>query len=221
MNIKQPSDSNKMNKNPKKSEAIWLMSFSDMSLVLMCFFVLMLSTMKPDKEKFKHVKEGFDSSNRHSSRTGIKEIEKKIREIIEEKKLKKNAVVTHSNEGLILEFKDGMMFQVGSAELKTQSLKVVRSVLSEMSKIHSDYEVKIEGHTDDVPFNGSHLENWLLSANRGFSIMQELTKLGISEKRISVTAYAHTKPKVSTENLRGRDLARARASNRRVVIRLE
>mgnify|MGYP001282664375 CR=1 FL=1 len=54
--------SEEQNQSPKtkKSEALWLMSFSDMSLVLIAFFVILVSTMSPNKNKFEFMKEGFD-----------------------------------------------------------------------------------------------------------------------------------------------------------------
>ena len=211
-------------KTPKKSESLWLMSFSDMSLVMLCFFVLMISTMKPDKDKFQHVQEGLSKEKplkESKNNKSISEIEKKLKDIIKVKKLEKVAAVDKSSAGLQLEFKDGMMFSPGSAGIKRKSLETVREVMSVISEVQSNYNITIEGHTDDLPFKGSKINNWKLSANRGFTIMQELHKSGIPEGRVSVTAFAHTRPKIPYEGLRGKELAKARASNRRVVIWLE
>ena len=210
------------NKNPKKSESLWLMSFSDMSLVMLCFFVLMISTMKPNKEKFKHVKEGFNVTSKDPKRSNdIRTIENKLKNIIKVRKLEKVAEVNKNSDGLQLEFKDGMMFTAGSSKIKSKSLETVREVMSVISGIDEDYKINIEGHTDDLPFKGSQLNNWKLSADRGFTIMQEMHKSGVSEEKISVTAYAYTKPKVPYKGLEGEELKSARSSNRRVVIWLE
>lgn len=209
------------NSNPKKSEALWLMSFSDMSLVLLCFFVLMISTMKPNKEKFKHIKEGITTEKEIKKTDSVKSIAKEIKKIIKEKKLENAASVTHDSSGLHIEFKDGLMFNGGSAGLKKKSLATVREVMKVIAKINSDYNINIEGHTDDVPFRGASFYNWELSADRGFSIMREFQRLGVPDQRLSVTAFAHTKPKVAYTDLKGIPLQRARASNRRVVIILE
>ncbi|MFK7823760.1 MAG: flagellar motor protein MotB [Oligoflexales bacterium] len=209
------------NKNPKKSEALWLMSFSDMSLVLLCFFVLMISTMKPNKEKFKHIKEGIIAEKKIKKTDSVKSIAKQLNRIIKEKKLQKTASVTHDADGLHIEFKDGMMFKAGSSGLKKKSIKTVREVMKVIAKVNSDYQINIEGHTDDVPFRGAKFYNWELSADRGFSIMKELQRMGVPAKRLSVTAYAHTRPKVPYAGLEGKPLKLARASNRRVVIWLE
>ncbi|NRA45240.1 MAG: OmpA family protein [Oligoflexales bacterium] len=209
------------NKNPKKSEALWLMSFSDMSLVLLCFFVLMLSTMKPDKEKFKHIKEGITSEKKVKKTDSVKSIARQLKKIIKKKKLENAASITHDSDGLHIEFKDGLMFNAGSAGLKKQSLATVQEVMRVIAKINSDYKINIEGHTDDVPFRGSQFHNWELSADRGFSIMKQLQRLGVPDNRLSVTAYVHTRPKVPYVGLKGKPLKLARASNRCVVIWLE
>ena len=209
------------NKNPKKSEALWLMSFSDMSLVLLCFFVLMLSTMKPNKEKFKHIKEGITSKKKIKKTDSVKSIAKQLNRIIKKKKLENTASITHDSDGLHIEFKDGLMFNAGSAGLKKQSFATVREVMKVIARINSDYKINIEGHTDDVPFRGSQFHNWELSADRGFSIMRVLQQMGVPDHRLSVTAYAHTRPKIPYKGLKGKPLKLARASNRRVVIWLE
>ena len=45
-------EQNSKPKKVQKGEALWLMSFSDMSLVLLTFFVLLISMMSPNKNKF-------------------------------------------------------------------------------------------------------------------------------------------------------------------------
>ncbi len=45
----------------KKSEALWLTSFSDLSLLLMCFFIMQLAYSNPDKRKYDNVKSAMHS----------------------------------------------------------------------------------------------------------------------------------------------------------------
>jgi chemotaxis protein MotB len=84
------------------------------------------------------------------------------------------------------------------------------------------YRLVFEGHTDDVPVRGGPFQsNWDLSAARGISLLESFKKRGIEEDRMSVLAFAHTRPKVPFEGLKGKALQKARAANRRVVIRIE
>ena len=44
---------------------------------------------------------------------------------------------------------------------------------------------------------------------------------GVAEKRMAVQAFAATRPKVNFVGLSGEELQKARAANRRVVIRIQ
>ena len=54
------SDQFNKKKEVKKSESLWLMSFSDLSLVMLCFFILLVSMMEMKKRDFDHFKQGFE-----------------------------------------------------------------------------------------------------------------------------------------------------------------
>lgn len=210
---------------PKKNkqEALWMMSFSDMSLVLLCFFVLMISTMKPDKEKLENIKDGMTAKVNVEKKDSLRTLSEKIKEVIRKKKLEKAAQVTFDADGLHIEFKDGLLFRSGSSKTNPKFRKVTGQVLSVISKMAPKYKMKIAGHTDDTPLrkNSKFKSNWELSAARGFALMRNFKKRGIKEENISVIAHAHTRPKVPYKNLKGKKLKKARAANRRVVISIE
>ena len=52
-------------------------------------------------------------------------------------------------------------------------------------------------------------------------MLNQFKKKGVSEKRLSVISYAHTRPKIAYKGKKGRKLRAARNANRRVVIRIE
>ena len=210
-------------KKVQKSEALWMMSFSDMCLVLLCFFVLMIATMKPDKEKFNHVKEGMVAETHLKKTDSMKQVSSQLKKIIQEKKLSQKAQVTYDADGLQIELKNQLVFQSGSAALNRNFDTAAREVMRLVAKLGQRYHLKVEGHTDDAPSGrrGRGDQNWELSAARGFSMMRKLQQFGVAADRLSVVAYAHTRPKVSVKGLRGKQLANARAKNRRVVIRIE
>ncbi len=218
------SPSNKPRKSVKKGEGLWLLSFSDMVLTLMCFFLLLLSTMKPNKEKFENVKDGLTHKNAAELKSeNLRSLSKRINKVIQHKKLDKAATIEYDADGLHIEFKDGILFRSGSAQSMKEYEKLVRDVMKVISEIGPKYNIVIEGHTDNVPLKKTELfpSNWELSAARGFAIMRLFHELGVPENKISVVSYAHTKPKVPFENLVGEGLKKAQAANRRVVILIE
>jgi chemotaxis protein MotB len=211
----------------RKSEALWLMTFSDLSFVLLCFFVLLLTFTKTNKERFDNVKNGLKAQateNQSPSKKPqtLSEIKQKLERVIKKKKLDSTAQVTLDNEGVAIEFKDAMLFRSGSAKPNPKFKRVVGQVLRVIAKSPKKYKVIIEGHTDDIPMRGgAYKSNWELSSARGVSMLRQLERRGLKEERMSVIAYAHTKPKVPYKGLKDqKKLREIRASNRRVVIRI-
>lgn len=207
----------------KKSEALWLMSFSDMSLVLLCFFVLMIASMKPDKDKFKHIKESMTASKESKNINSITSVTKNLTEKIKSKQLDQNVTVVLDTNGLQIDIKDQILFQPGSARLNLIASKVFQDLAKILNSLDQNYHITVEGHTDDTPLKGSSLypSNWELSASRGISVMKQLHINGINKERMSVEAFADTRPKVPINGLTGRFLMKARQTNRRVVIRVD
>lgn len=210
-------------KGAQKGEALWLMSFSDMVLTLLCFFLLLISTMKPNKDKFKNVRNGMETQHSEAKADSAAAIAGKVQKLLKDQKMADSVAMVNDADGLHMEFKDGLLFESGATLLKSRNLATIQAVLGVIAGIDRSYHIHIEGHTDDLPLQGSQGlgSNWELSAARGFTIMRHFHTLGVPESRIAVTAYAHTRPKIPYQGLRGQALARARAANRRVVIWLE
>jgi len=206
----------------KKDDGLWLMSFSDMSLILISFFILQLSFSSINQQKADVLREAVQSSKFSAKKDSLTAVSKRIENEIHRLQMDKNAKVMIDPTGVTVEFKDGLLFAVGSAENNTQFTNVVSQVMKVIASAPALYQLKIEGHTDDVPIRGAKFaSNWELSAARAISLMRLFASKGVAETRLSVQAYAHTKPKRPTVGLSGRDLDQARAANRRVVIRIE
>lgn len=108
---------------------------------------------------------------------------------------------------------DEMMFDSGSYVIKSDALPV----LSKISKIvndYKDYDILIEGHTDNVPITTTFLkDNWDLSAMRATSIARFMqTDLSVNPARITAGARSEYVPKVSNDTSIGR------STNRRTEI---
>lgn len=209
-------------KPPKKNESLWLASFSDMSLSLMCFFVLLISTMKPVKTKFENIKDGMVPERTKVKTKKLVDLAPELNKVMKKKKIDDKVTAKHDADGLKIEFKGGFMFSSGSSKGKAEFKKTLQDVMKTVFSLNRPFKLTIEGHTDDVPLRKSGINsNWELSSARGFAVMRMLHRLGVPETDISVVAYAHTKPKVPYKGLKGRELQSARAANRRVVILIE
>lgn len=104
---------------------------------------------------------------------------------------------------------DEMMFDSGSYVIKSDALPV----LSKISKIvndYSDYDILIEGHTDNVPITTTFLkDNWDLSAMRATSIARFMqTDLSVNPARITAGARSEYVPKDTNDTAEGRSVNR-------------
>lgn len=109
---------------------------------------------------------------------------------------------------------DKLLFKSGSYEVTDKA----KSVLAKVAKVVNDkpdFECMVEGHTDNVPYNGSGilLDNWDLSVKRSTAIIRVLTtQLGVKPEQLIAAGRSSYIPLVAN------DSAENKARNRRTRI---
>jgi len=104
-----------------------------------------------------------------------------------------------------------MLFSSGSNRLKTDSYELLKQISNVLAML--PYEVRVEGHTDNVPINTvKYPSNWELSAARALSVVRKFLEFGISPERFQVIGYGEFRPIATNATSTGR------AINRRVEI---
>lgn len=108
---------------------------------------------------------------------------------------------------------DNMLYKSGSYEISAKA----GETLSKIAKIitdYDDYEVLVEGNTDNVPIKRTNIRNnWDLSALRASSVVQELqNKYGVNPSRLSAAGRGEY------NTVADNDTAEGRARNRRTQI---
>jgi chemotaxis protein MotB len=108
---------------------------------------------------------------------------------------------------------DNMLYKSGSYEI----LPAAGATLSKIAKIitdYKDYEVLIEGNTDNVPIAQTNIRNnWDLSALRASSVVQALQNTySVDPKRLTAGGRGEYNP------LAGNDTEAGKAKNRRTQI---
>lgn len=117
---------------------------------------------------------------------------------------------------LTINMVDRVLFDSGRAFVKPAGLKVLKQ-MSDILKSVDDKQIRIEGHTDNVPI-GVKLQdrfptNWELSTARATSVVRYLIEKGeIDPDNISAVGYADTRPIASNDDEAGRQV------NRRIEI---
>ncbi len=201
----------------------WLVSFSDISLLLLCFFVLIFSASELKSSKSKEIYESISKSMMASEEV-LEKIEQEsllqeiiyeeISQYILEKKLNNSLTLEKVDNGLKLKAAGDILFKSASSELISEA----KLLLGEVSNILKsfNYNYSIEGHTDDISINTEkYPSNWELSSSRASSVARLFIQNNINPKQISVQGYADTKPEPYQDHL---SLSQNRAINRRVVI---
>ena len=99
-----------------------------------------------------------------------------------------------TNEGLrieLLETKESLFFQVGSAKLRPEAYTVLKQLGEKIRNFPNP--VEIEGHTDSRKYGGPNYTNWELSNDRANSARRVLQKY-LWEKQIQrVSGFADSK----------------------------
>ena len=125
------------------------------------------------------------------------QLEEKIKEYLEQNDLQDKVKVVNEDQGLLLRFQDSILFDQGSASLKSQSnviLKYISDILK--SPNFKDKFITVEGHTDNVPIrNSTYSSNWELSVARACNVVRYLIEVqGLNPTRLSAAGYSEYHP---------------------------
>ena len=217
----------------------WLATYGDLVTLLLCFFVLLYSMSTIDNQKFRKAISALNSigitgqSGNVNSNVGdsisnldiynavdvqeeMDNIYTEIKELVDTKGLSEDVKVEKIGSGVLLRFKDEVLFDTGQADLKP-NVKNTLLRLGEILRKHNK-DIRIEGHTDNVPIKTSKFEsNWELSTARAISVVRYFTEEISAEQRISpknfeVSGYGEHHPIAPNDNEQNRQ------KNRRIEI---
>ena len=90
---------------------------------------------------------------------------------------------------------DNMLYKSGSYEINDRAAETL-SKIAKIIKDYSNYDVLIEGNTDDVPISKQNIRNnWDLSCLRASSVVQALqTQYGVDPKRLTAGGRGEYNP---------------------------
>ena len=95
---------------------------------------------------------------------------------------------------------DNMLYKSGSYEINARAAQTL-SKIAKIIKDYKDYDVLIEGNTDNVPINKTNIRNnWDLSALRASSVVQALQNdYGVDPKRLTAGGRGEYNPVASND----------------------
>ncbi len=94
---------------------------------------------------------------------------------------------------------DNMLFRSGSYEVSDRAMEILGKI-AKIIKDYNNYDVLVEGNTDDVPISRPNIRNnWDLSALRASSVVQVLqNRFGVDPSRLTAGGRGEYNP-VATE----------------------
>ena len=189
------------------------LSFSDLMVLLCVFFIMLISISKIDTFPFEQIKTTLTGSSKDT----LVALANKLQTLAKGK----SVTINLDKDGIRLNLEVAALFETASAKLKPNALKRFHTLLHEINR--TKYSIDVEGHTDDRNFyfvnaDGNVETNWSLSGRRASTVVRYLMRLGFKKERLRVVGYASNKPISSIANKTGKQLAQARAQNRRVSL---
>lgn len=221
----------------------WIVTFADISMLLLVFFILLFSMSTLDIKRFTdsftsvRLALGDEDSRALTSRVGIESDEGSIiesvllqRQLIEQQRKVFAEIRTFMNrkglegiigsvfdEGIItLNVPGKVLFAPGQVELSPEGQKAMDTLL-EIFIQRKDQVINIRGYTDDVPpaKDSRFKDNWEISALRSVNVLRYLMRKGIEPSRLTATGLADLNPLYPNTSPENR------AKNRRVEFVLE
>lgn len=197
-------------------EGNWLITLSDMMMLLLTFFVMLFAITSPTDEKYMGMLRKIGDALGGKSlveRQGspIETTEKALEKFLVDNNLVRQVNLTSDSRGLVM-FADGdLFFPPGSAKLNDDIKRLLKYLAGVIQK--TKYKVVVEGHTDDTSIKSARFpSNWELSTARASAVVRYfIEQQGLEPRRFSAVGYAEHKPRYAL-------IPENRAKNRRVEI---
>lgn len=124
----------------------------------------------------------------------------------------KGLTVEHKNGKIYVSMENKLLFNSGSWAVGSEGKKAVEQLASVLAE-NTDINVLIEGHTDNVPYNGTTVsDNWDLSVKRATAIVRILENKKVNPTQITAAGRSEYVPVATNKTKEGK------AKNRRIEI---
>lgn len=226
---------------PKAGLPEWLATYGDLVTLLMCFFVLLFAFSNIDAQKFEAVMQSFQGSagilsggkslsdgpfvfngmpesqvsESPQETEKLQMLKEQVEKYLEQNNLQANVLVELDARGLLLRFKENVLFDSGKAVLKPDALKILSFLGDILNKPEfAERYIRVEGHTDNIPIRTEVFpSNWELSTGRAASVIRfYIENTELKPARFAASGYGEYYPVANNTTTEGRAL------NRRVDI---
>ena len=223
----------------RPSHERWLVSYADFITLLFAFFVVMYSAAQLDKRRAGKLATAIQTAFQqygslppkpaevgglsakgdpgilpvgNTDEEAFQHLHGQVQQALYAEIASGDVAVRETPEGLVISLREVGFFESGSAEIRASSLPAFERLANLLRE--SDYDIRIEGHTDNLPIHNSKFSsNWDLSTARATNTVRLLLmNFGFDPERLAAAGYAEFRPIASNETPEGR------AMNRRVDV---
>ncbi len=229
-----------MSEEGKIDSNAWMVTFADLVMLLLTFFVLLLTMSSMDTKKLRDLMTHFRDStgvlelsgagkiynlggfiNQYNNTESLLVVDQKhfltkiklvsnIKNML--KDLSNDITLSDDERGVALVFHGNILFDPGKKTLREEAFPALDIIADAIEECLND--ILIMGHSDNTPIKDEiYRSNWELSAYRGISVLDYfLMKKGLSPSRFTVGGSGSSRPLYPNTNQKNRSL------NRRVEI---
>ncbi len=197
----------------------WTISFSDVLVLLLIFFVMLISVSRVNSEVYEKIQKSFAGEVAPKSSLEFAMLD--IQTTLQKHGLADQVVMTKADDGIKMIIRDSLLFASGNATISAESNAKLAPILLAFRELPEFYQFTIEGHTDDTPINSRAFDsNWSLASARAIAVLNLFLAERFHPNRISIRAFADTQPVAPNRDKDGNPIEENQTKNRRVVIRI-
>lgn len=213
----------------------WMLTFGDITTLLLCFFVMIFASSSFRGEIFKEYTKSITESLKTAWKEKpkkeeliMKKLERSVDFTLEERSALVEAIhsimelkdrmgginVEVTDLGLVVKAESPILFKIAKADLREEAIPLLEGIIKIYNAKNCD--ISVYGHTCDLPIHTEEFQsNWELSCARALSVVKFFIKNNIKGENLSATGCADQYPVAPNTNEENRKL------NRRVEIFLD
>lgn len=210
----------------------WLLTYADMITLLLAFFIILYASSRVDAKKYTDfvssvrtafgvplpprpiVQAGNGGEKLLPFPDMVGMLVQQLNSHLEEAIKAGSVEIERNDKGIVLRFRETVLFGLGSATLSDEAKRILDKVAP--SLLNTPYAIEVEGHTDNLPIRSSIFpSNWELSVGRATAVIRHLVEVHrFPPGRLAARGMADNQP------LAPNDSARGNSRNRRVEVHI-
>lgn len=204
-----------------EDEFLWLISLSDLMILLFIFFVVLFAFTRNKLNQNDLAKVVAALKNKQPPPDPVETIKNQLIKWVEEQKLTDQIEVTRNKDAVEVQIRDKVLFGSGEFHPHAAGEHVMELLAKTLEIIPEPFQIGIEGHTDDIPIHTKEIaDNWDLSSKRALSVLNALSLSPQLLNRTVIMAYGDTRPVAPNRSPAGEPIPENQSKNRRVTVRI-